>query len=587
MSKRSSSLKNDIKKVVSGASILVPPESKGNWFVMDTSVLINEPRCLYALLGYSIDGITPLVCVNEDGVEVSNDDLFNRVYLPIVTTDQLRNLKNSPGDIGFDAREALRVIRDIQKHPQLKNRLKVVGKRSWTKLENFNQKDPDCQIVATANYLFNSEKGDVLAKSVKILSDDIDFQIIGNDFLPGIKIESFRLYETDIKPDEFEMKVVRVDQEDLLRYSAYKDWYQVYSDALLAKDDGSRFSPLPYEDFTRSYDTKLRLAYNPNKHGVIFENDPVKIEIVYHNEFGGGEKIETRAGLRKGNFLALIAKDLSAFGITPFSFNCDGINWYQVCALAQLLDPNIDFVFLKGGAGTGKTLLSLAAALEQNHLYRNIFLTNPMVPLDGVDNIGFLPGSLSRKIAPWMQSFEMNLNLIKEIGKKVIERKTVEDKPIGAKELEKEKKTTQVRRRRLESSVVSNDDNNESVKHKFQGVLKPVKEVLDQLKKDARLNQIPTYNVRGQTWHSVFAIIDDAQNLTVNQIRTITTRMGRGTKMVFTGDLDQIDRSRFINRRTSGLTHAIKSMHGDSYSAISFFNEVVRSRGAAVAQKRI
>ena len=143
-----------------------------------------------------------------------------------------------------------------------------------------------------------------------------------------------------------------------------------------------------------------------------------------------------------------------------------------------------------------------------------------------------------------------------------------------------------MRRRRLESSVVSND-NNESVKHKFQGVWKPVKEVLDQLKKDARLNQIPTYNVRGQTWHSVFAIIDDAQNLTVNQIRTITTRMGRGTKMVFTGDLDQIDRSRFINKRTSGLTHAIKNMHGDSYSAISFFNEVVRSRGAAVAQKRI
>ena len=167
----------------------------------------------------------------------------------------------------------------------------------------------------------------------------------------------------------------------------------------------------------------------------------------------------------------------------------------------------ISLVALTGKAGTGKTLLALATALEQRGLYRQILLARPIVPL-GKD-LGALPGDIEEKLKPYMQPLFDNLSVIKQ----------------GFK------------------------DNSEQ-QHLIGKLIEQEKLVIEPL----------TY-IRGRSISKVFLIVDEAQNLTQREVKTIVTRAGEGTKIVFTGDTQQIDTCG-LDQETNGLSYMISKMKG-------------------------
>lgn len=184
-----------------------------------------------------------------------------------------------------------------------------------------------------------------------------------------------------------------------------------------------------------------------------------------------------------------------------------GKNLQQTFALSVLSDPNIPLVTLTGKAGTGKTLLALAAAIEQRRRYQQIFLARPIVPLG--NDIGFLPGDINAKLDPYMQPLFDNLAVIKE--------------------------------------------------QSGEGLIK------DMLEK-RKIEIIPLPYLRGRSLPKVFFIVDEAQNLTPHEIKTIITRLGEGSKLVFTGDIFQID-SHILDSRSNGLSYLIHKMKGQKLFA--------------------
>jgi PhoH-like ATPase len=189
----------------------------------------------------------------------------------------------------------------------------------------------------------------------------------------------------------------------------------------------------------------------------------------------------------------------AAYGVEPR-------NAEQIFALDALLRPDVQLLTLTGRAGTGKTLLALAAALEQRRLYHQIYLARPMVPLGNRD-IGFLPGDVKSKLDPYMQPLWDNISVI---------------------------------RHRLSP---------ESREHK----------ALAEMIEHEKIAIAPLAYIRGRSLDHVFFIVDEAQNLTPHEVKTIITRAGEGSKVVFTGDLHQID-TPYLDSQSNGLAFLVDRM---------------------------
>jgi PhoH-like ATPase len=211
-----------------------------------------------------------------------------------------------------------------------------------------------------------------------------------------------------------------------------------------------------------------------------------------------------------------------AYGIVPR-------NAEQIFALSALMNPELRLVTMTGKAGTGKTLLALAAALECKREYLQIYMARPVVPLSNKD-IGYLPGDIQSKLDPYMQPLFDNLG--------VIQNQFAENSP----------------------------------KHKN------IKELLDQDK----LVIAPLAYIRGRSLVRVFFIVDEAQNLTPHEVKTIITRAGEGTKMVFTGDIWQIDHP-YLDSRSNGLSYLIDKMKGQKLYAHVTLEKGERSELADLA----
>ncbi|MDR2120237.1 MAG: PhoH family protein [Tannerella sp.] len=196
----------------------------------------------------------------------------------------------------------------------------------------------------------------------------------------------------------------------------------------------------------------------------------------------------------------------AGYGITPR-------NTEQRFAFEALNDPDIKLVGITGKAGTGKTLLALASALKQSALYRQILLARPIVSLANKD-IGFLPGSEKEKVAPYMQPLFDNLNVI-----------------------------------RMQFAA-----NSREARH------------IDELQKNGQLIIEALAFIRGRSLSETYCIVDEAQNLTPHEIKTIVTRAGKDTKMVFTGDIQQID-SPYLDTQSNGLAYMIDRMRGQTLFA--------------------
>jgi PhoH-like ATPase len=195
---------------------------------------------------------------------------------------------------------------------------------------------------------------------------------------------------------------------------------------------------------------------------------------------------------------------------------CYGIeprNAEQSFALNVLMDDDVKLVALTGKSGTGKTLLALAAALQKHDAYKQILLARPIIALANKD-LGFLPGDEQHKIAPYMQPLFDNLNVIK---------------------------------------------------HHFSFQGKEIR-LIEEMQKNNQLVIEALAYIRGRSLSETFFIVDEAQNLTPHEIKTIITRAGEGTKIVFTGDIQQID-SPYLDMFSNGLVYMIDRMHGQDIFA--------------------
>ena len=220
----------------------------------------------------------------------------------------------------------------------------------------------------------------------------------------------------------------------------------------------------------------------------------------------------------------VLVKKKEAYGIHPR-------NDEQKFALEACLNPEIQLVSMTGGAGTGKTLLVLAAALEQASDYDQIILTRPTVVL-GNQDIGFIPGDMKAKMNPFIQPLMDNLNVIK-----------AQFRPSSKEAL------------RIEAML-----------------------------KEEKLMITPLAYIRGRSLGRVFLICDEAQNLTPNEVKTIITRAGEGTKMVFTGDIFQIDQP-YLDQWSNGLSHLNEKMDGQKLFEHIFLRIGERSELSDIASK--
>ena len=236
----------------------------------------------------------------------------------------------------------------------------------------------------------------------------------------------------------------------------------------------------------------------------------------------GGTTICARYDTRRNRIV--LVRSQEAYGIRPR-------NDEQRFAMDACLNPEIPLVSLTGGAGTGKTLIALAAALEQERDFDQIILSRPTVVLGGQE-IGFLPGDQRSKMSPYIQPLMDNLDVIKRCFKP------------GSKQALK----------------------------------------IEAMLKDEKLLISPLAYIRGRSLGKVYFIVDEAQNLTPHEVKTIITRAGEGTKMVFTGDIFQIDQP-YLDQWSNGLTHLGEKMTGQPLFQHIFLRKGERSELSDIAAK--
>lgn len=215
---------------------------------------------------------------------------------------------------------------------------------------------------------------------------------------------------------------------------------------------------------------------------------------------------------------------VSVYGIKPK-------NAEQTFAIDAMLNPEVRLVSINGVAGTGKTLIALATALEQRRNFKQIYLARPIVPLSNKD-IGYLPGDIKSKLNPYMEPLWDNLKFIQ---------------------------------------------------NQFADSDKEHKKITDMVNQE-KLVITPLAYIRGRSLSNIFFIVDEAQNLTPHEIKTIITRAGENTKIIFTGDIYQID-TPYLDSQSNGLSYLIDRIQDQSIFAHVTLEKGERSELANLANE--
>ena len=407
----------------------------------------------------------------------------NEVVIPISVLEELDQFKRGNEQIHFNARDFLRSLDDLSTgsdDSELKEgdgKIRVVVNHNWhPDVEASFQDDcPDHRIINCAYKLH-------------IDNPDREIILVTKDTNMRLKSRSLGLSAEDYSRDSIE------------------DVRQVYTGSRLIEDVDSKEIDVLYA------------SYGVDGGEINCVIDPMANEnFILRN----GQKSILATFDPFNNKVVRVDKP-TAYGIKPR-------NAEQSFALHMLMDNRIQLVSLSGKAGTGKTLLALAAALELRSEYRQIFLARPIVPLSNRD-LGFLPGDIQSKLDPYMQPLFDNLSVIRHQFK-------------------------------------SNDKR--SIK---------INELLEQNK----LLITPLAYIRGRSLQKAFFIVDEAQNLTPHEVKTVITRAGEGTKVIFTGDIHQIDHP-YLDKRSNGLTYLISRMKGQDVFAHITLEKGERSELAELA----
>lgn len=394
----------------------------------------------------------------------------NDIVIPIVVLEELDRFKKGNDLINFQAREFVRELDKLAGDLLLTKGITlgvnkgslIIETGNFSKLvkDAFPEHSADHSILATADY-------------TRVKQPDTKVVLITKDINLRMKAKSLGIYTEDYEND----KVQNI--ADLFK-----------SVATIEGVEDSLVSGL-YENFA----------------GIPIEEFKFKKEPIAHQYFiMKARKASVLAHFDPFNKVINRVEKQSAYGIDPR-------NAEQTFSLDALSRPDIQLVALTGKAGTGKTLLALAAALQQKKEFQQIFLARPIVPLANRD-LGYLPGDVNDKIGPYMQPLFDNLSVIK---------------------------------------------------HKFKQQ-SPEYNKIEELLKSEKLVITPLAYIRGRSLSNIFFIVDEAQNLTPHEVKTIITRAGEGTKIVFTGDIEQID-SPYLDTQSNGLSYLSDRMKGQNLFA--------------------
>ena len=415
----------------------------------------------------------------------------NDIVIPIAVIEELDKFKKGNDALSFNARAFMRELNKLTDRQKFGPRGVPLGKKlGYIKIE--------------PNHPFTPE-----------------FQDLFKDDIQDHRILSTAMWVRDNNPGQF---VALVTKDINLRLKAKAAGMEA-QDYLRGRVDDEVMENLEREVIIQEADSDAlqRLCYGQDNclpWQEVSAKEPVPNQL-YKFNFGGSSVCARYDASRK--VIALV-RTRTAYGIRPR-------NDEQVFALDACLNPSIPLVSLTGGAGTGKTLLALASALEQADDFDQIILSRPTVVLGGQD-IGFLPGDQKSKMSPYVQPLMDNLEVIRRCFKP------------SSKQAQK----------------------------------------IDAMLREEKLLISPLAYIRGRSLGKVYFIVDEAQNLTPHEVKTIITRAGEGTKMVFTGDIFQIDQP-YLDQWSNGLTHLGEKMKGQALFQHVFLRKGERSELSEVAAK--
>ena len=442
--------------------------SKKKNYVLDTSVYLTDADAIF---------------------KFDNHDIF----IPLKVLEEVDGHKKRQDSVGSNARQFIRTLDELKTKGSLEKGIRiekgmgVLKVISYSQLKNvifppdLDMRLPDHTIIATAKTIQMS----VPERKTIMVSRDINMRVICDSI--GIPAEDF-ISEKAVRSSDELYKGFVVHSVDDQIIDQYYDGEDVF---------------LEEEDFEE--------PWHPNQYVMLVSNANEKKSALarFKNSF---EPLQP-----------VIHKDIH-------DWNINARNKEQAFAIDLLLDPDIKIVSLIGRAGSGKTLMAIAAGLQQtiglrseNNHYDRMIVSRPVQPL-GKD-IGFLPGTMEEKMLPWLVPIQDNLKFL--MGDRTSLEMYMEKGKIELEAL--------------------------------------------------------TY-IRGRSIANAFIIIDEAQNLTKHEIKTIITRIGEGTKIVLTGDIEQIDNV-YVNETSNGLAHAVEKFKEYPIAGHVAFRKGERSELATLASK--
>jgi PhoH-like ATPase len=397
---------------------------------------------------------TSVILYNHNAIRSFDE---NNVAIPITVLEELDNFKKGNDIINFEAREFIRIIDTLSNSYTLQDWIpidtahggsfKVImnEKSSIDACKIFGENKPDHRIL-NATLAMQSENPD---KKVILVTKDVNLRL---------KAKSLNIMAEDFSTGKIKNIETLYTGKTLIEKIDHAVIDKIYNEGFCSPDDIGVVDPAANHYF----------IVKNSKSSVLCFYNPVSERI---------ERIEKRTTYR----------------ISPR-------NAEQVFAMHALLNPNVKLVTMQGIAGTGKTLLALASALEQKRDYKQIFLARPIVPLSNKD-IGYLPGDIKSKLNPYMEPLFDNLKMIQ---------------------------------------------------NQYDERDKEYKNITETLEKE-KLVITPLAYIRGRSLSNIYFIVDEAQNLTPHEVKTIITRAGENTKIVFTGDIFQID-TPYLDAESNGLS---------------------------------
>ncbi len=434
-------------------------------FVLDTNVILHDPTCIHHFQE-------------------------NNIIIPLAVIEELDHFKRGNQVINLNAREFARTLDSITGNEIFnggvslgkgRGKVRIVITKGLSKEihDVFRDDNVDHRVLSAALDEFKNNKN---KQKIILISKDVNLRMKAKAL--GIPAED---YTTD--------RVTNVEE----LYSG-KEVAENFDDDILQK-----LYQAPFEVPAKQIIKKIKTEPVPNKYYIMRNNSRSVLTVLTHDL----EKFKK------------IDKEI-VYGIKPR-------NAEQTFAVNALCNPEIPLVSMTGKAGTGKTLLALACALQVRKNYRQIYIARPVVPLSNKD-IGYLPGDVESKLAPYMQPLWDNLKVIQD---------------------------------------------------QFQETDKNY-QLINNMIKEEKLVIEPLSYIRGRSLQRIYFIVDEAQNLTPHEIKTIITRAGEGAKVVLTGDIYQIDHP-YLDSQSNGLSYLIEHFMGQKLYAHVNLEKGERSELAELA----